>query len=99
MRTTPLSVRPYLAFDDGNLLVEPLAGVTFSPTAGRREVHDRLRDFIAQGTCVASVEKKEGATLFHVAGPRGSVVLVFDDDSDRLLTIVPLHSPGSRLVH
>jgi hypothetical protein len=93
------NVQAYLSVENGEAVVEPLPGFSFAPDATRRDVYEQLREAMNQGGYFASVEQGDGATYFTVVGPRGRVVLVFDDDSDRLVTICPLHAPAVRAVN
>ena len=90
------NVKPYLAVYGGELFVEPLPDLLFEPNASRLELTEVLGQ--AEGF-ETTIHQEDGATLFLVRGDEGTVLLVFDDDTDRLVTIVPVDAPGNRIMN
>ena len=77
-------------------MLEPLPDLLFAPEASRYEITQILGG--AEGF-ETTIHQEGGATIFVVRAESGAVMLVFDDDSDRLVTIVPLHAPGTRVLN
>ena len=90
------NVRPYLSVTNGQRVLEPLPDLLFAPEASRLELTHILG--AAEGF-ETTIHQEGGATMFVVRSDSGTVMLVFDDDSDSLVTIVPLHEPGKRVLN
>jgi len=94
--TTVPGLRPWLASHDGELLIEPVPGITLDPTASRLETSEHLEALTSFGVCGMTLQQEDGATYFTIVSGDHASMLVYDDDSDRLVAIVP-HTDDDRL--
>ena len=84
------SLRRWLSVQDGELLVEPLPGISFNASASREELNDHLTELASYGVLELALQQDDGATYFTILSNGEATMLVCDDDSDRLVAVVPI---------
>lgn len=84
------SLRPWLSVEDGELLLEPLPGISFAPTISRHDLNEHLTDLVSYGVCELALQQDDGATYFTLIANGEATLIVCDDDSDRVVAVVPM---------
>jgi hypothetical protein len=91
------SLRPWLTVEDGELLLEPVPGISFDVATSRQDLNDHLMALASFGVCQMELTQDESATYFTITTTSGASVVVFDDQSDRIVAVVPLGESPDRL--
>jgi len=97
--TAPIStnLRRWLAVHDGEVLLEPLPGIAFAPTATREEVNAHLNELAGYGVLEVALQQEGGATYFTIVANGEASMLVYDDDADRLIAVIPITDEAHRV--
>jgi len=90
-------LRRWLSVHDGEVLVEPLPGIAFAPNATREEVNAHLTELAGYGVLELALQQEGGATYFTIVANGEASMLVYDDDTDQLIAVVPITNDSHRL--
>ena len=83
-----------MTVEDGDLLLEPIPGISFELHTSREELNDPLIALANYGVCDMQLEQDESSTYFTITSGDNASMVVFDDHSDRIVAVVPLGESG-----